>query len=88
MEFDWDAANVEHIARHGITPEECEQAYAKGPLVIEHQIRQGERRMLCLGETPAGRLLTFVITQRRGRIRIVTAHPMHPKQREFYRGEQ
>src|ERR1035441_8427735 len=27
MEFDWDAANVAHIARHGITPEECEEAY-------------------------------------------------------------
>jgi uncharacterized DUF497 family protein len=26
MEFDWDAANVAHIAQHGITPEECEEA--------------------------------------------------------------
>jgi len=27
MEFDWDAANMGHIARHGVTSEECEEAY-------------------------------------------------------------
>ncbi len=45
------------------------------------------RRRLCLGETNAARLLTFVITGRKGKIRFVTAHPMHAKQREIYRGE-
>jgi hypothetical protein len=44
MEFDWDAANREHIARHRITPEGCEEAYRNGPLVIEHQRRRRERR--------------------------------------------
>ncbi len=88
MEFDWDAANLEHIARHGISPEECEQAYRNGPVVIEQQIRKGEGRQLCLGETSDGRLLTFVVTERRGRIRFVTAHPMHQRQREIYREEE
>jgi hypothetical protein len=37
MEFDWDAANVDHIARHGATIEECEGAYRNGPMVIEHR---------------------------------------------------
>lgn len=88
MEFDWDTANLEHITRHGISPEERELAYLNGPLAIEHQIRKGENRHLCLGETSKGRLLTFVITERQGRIRFVTAHPMHNKQREIYRGEE
>jgi hypothetical protein len=56
IEFDWDAANVAHIALHGITPEECEEAYANGPMV--------------------------------NKIRFVTAHPMHAKQQEIYRGEE
>ena len=30
MLFDWDVANVEHIARHGIAPDECEEAYRNG----------------------------------------------------------
>ncbi|MBI3470788.1 MAG: BrnT family toxin [Candidatus Solibacter usitatus] len=88
MIFDWDAANVEHIARHGVTPEECEEAYRNGPMVIERQTRKRERRRLCLGETRTGRLLTLVITERVGKIRFVTAYPMHPKQREIYRGEE
>jgi len=43
---------------------------------------------LCLGETNADRLLTFVITERKDKIRFVTAHPMHAKQQEIYRGEE
>jgi uncharacterized DUF497 family protein len=39
------------------------------------------------GETNAARLPTFVITERKDKIRFVTAHPMHTKQREIYRGE-
>ena len=88
MEFDWDAANAEHIARHAITPEACEAAYRNGPVVIDHEERKGERRRLCLGETNGGRLLAFVVTGRHGKIRFVTAHPMHEKQREIYRGEK
>jgi uncharacterized protein len=88
MVFDWDAANVEHIARHGVRPEECEEAYRNGPMVIERQRRKREHRRLCLGETNTGRLLTFVITERKGKIRIVTAYPMHPRHWEIYSGEE
>jgi uncharacterized DUF497 family protein len=88
MIFDWDEANVDHIARHGVTSTECEEAYCNGPLVIEHQRRKRERRRLCLGETNSGRLLTFVVTERRGKLRFVTAYPMPPQMREIYRGEE
>ena len=87
MVFDWNAANVEHIARHGITPDECEEAYRNGPMVIEHQRRQHERRRLCPGETNRGRLLTFVVIERTGKIRFVTAYPMDALHRRIYRGE-
>src|ERR1035438_7754720 len=69
MVFDWDAANVGHIARHRVTPAECEEAYRNGPIVIERQRRKHQRRRLCLGETNKGRLLTFVVTERRGPLR-------------------
>jgi uncharacterized DUF497 family protein len=87
MLFDWDAANVEHIGRHGIAPHECEEAYRNGPMIIEHQKRKHERRRLCLGETNRGRLLTFVVIERNGKIRFVTAYPMDALQRRIYRGE-
>ena len=88
MEFDWDWGNAAHIARYGIRPEECEEAYRNGPMVIEIQERGRERRRLCLGVTDAARMPTFVVTERAGKIRFVTAHPMHAKQREIYRGEE
>jgi len=88
MTFDWDPANVEHIARHGVTPSECEEAYRNGPVVIEHQRRKHERRRLCLGETNKNRLLAFVVTERKGKIRFITAYPMPAEQREIYRKEE
>ena len=39
VKFDWDAANVRHIARHGITPEEAEEAI---PELVE-RIEAGAR---------------------------------------------
>jgi hypothetical protein len=56
-------------------------------MVIEHQRRKRERRRLCLGETHRGRLLTFVVIERKGTVRFVTAYPMHALQRRVYRGE-
>ena len=32
MKFDWDAANEQHIARHGINPEEAEEVVLIEPL--------------------------------------------------------
>ena len=75
MEFDWDRANVEHIARHGVRPEEVEEAFANDPLlVLTIQERSGEERFLCAGRTRNGRPLQFVYTVRNSKIRVVTAH--------------
>jgi uncharacterized DUF497 family protein len=81
--FDWDDANTEHIVRHGVMPEEVEQAFANHPLVVlAAQKRGGEERLLCAGLTDAGRALQFVYTMRRGRIRVITAHAAKRKVRE------
>jgi len=82
--FDWDDANVGHIARHGVTPVEVEQAFANHPLVVlAAQKRKGEERVLCAGLTDAGRALQFVYTIRRRRIRVITAHAAKRKVREI-----
>jgi hypothetical protein len=58
--FDWDDANLGHIARHGVAPEEVEQALANHPLaVLAAQKRCGEERVLCAGLTDAGRALPW-----------------------------
>jgi uncharacterized DUF497 family protein len=81
--FDWDDANTAHIARHGVTPAEVEQAFANDPLVVlTVQKRSGEERVLCAGHTDEGRPLQFVYTMRRGRVRVITAHTAKRKVRE------
>jgi len=81
--FDWDDANTGHIERHGVTPEEVEQALANRPLVVlAAQKRRGEERVLCAGLTDTGRALQLVYTQRRGRIRVITAHTAKKKVKE------
>jgi uncharacterized DUF497 family protein len=84
MEFDWDASNVKHIARHGITLEEAEQAVLIEPLESDVQQHGSEERVLCFGRTKSGRLLTVLYTERRGRVRVVTAYEMTRQQQRLY----
>ena len=67
-------ANVEHIARHDVRPDEAEQVLGNEPVEVESQIRSGEERVLYLGVTDEGRVLFVVVTQRAELVRVVTAH--------------
>jgi uncharacterized DUF497 family protein len=84
MEFEWDAANRKHIAHHAITPEEAEEAAVIEPLEAAFQQRKNEERVLCLGRTRSGRLLTILYAERRGKIRVVTAYEMTKEQKRLY----
>lgn len=82
--FEWDEANVRHIARHGIAPSEAEEVVreAKG---IGENIRGGEARTVVVGQTAKDRTLVVVYTTRDERIRVVTAYPANRSQRARYR---
>ena len=84
MEFDWDTENLAHIARHGITPKEAEEAVLIEPLDTDVQQHEGEERVLCFGRTQSGRLLTVLYTDRRGRTRVDTAYKMTRAQQRLY----
>ena len=84
MEFDWDADNVKHIARHGITPKEAEEAVLIEPLEADVQPHESEERVLCFGRAKSGRLLTILYTERCGKIRVVTAYEMTRQQQRMY----
>lgn len=55
---------------------------------LETGERGGEERHMELGETARGRLLVVVWTWRLGTVRVVTAFPVKPKLRAFYRRVQ
>lgn len=88
--FDWDAANLDHIAKHEITQEDAEQAILGDPLDIEMQIvdgGNGEERLLQIGETAKGRILQLLTTWRGGRVRVISAWDAPKQLRTYYLAE-
>ncbi|MBZ5624266.1 MAG: BrnT family toxin [Acidobacteriia bacterium] len=73
MGFDWDEANIAHIARHGVTQEEAEEVIENDPLELKPQLIEGEERFPNIGLTDTGRWLVVVLTERGTKARVVTA---------------
>ena len=84
MEFDWDEANIGHVARHGVLPEEAEQVILNDPVDLGMEIVEGEARYLNLGATVQGRVLLVVTTWREDRVRVVTAFEPIKRLIQFY----
>ena len=62
--FDWDDANIRHVAEHDVTPEEAEEVILGDPLMLGFDVVDGEDRWAHIGETNEGRILRVVITIR------------------------
>ena len=71
--FDWDEANIGHVARHDITPEEVEQAFANDPMDMEADVVDGEQRYTGVGHTNRLRVVVLVWTMRDDATRPITA---------------
>jgi uncharacterized DUF497 family protein len=71
VEFEWDHGNRNHIARHGVNPEDC-QAAMLNPLETSPDPERTEPRFRTIGFV-GGRRLEVVWTPRGNRIRVVTA---------------
>jgi hypothetical protein len=82
-EFEWDDNNIEHIAEHGVSPDEVEDvAFDNDPWIRKG--RKGTRYML--GYTIAGRYL-FVVYNLKGKgiARVITSMDMDTKTRRLYK---
>jgi uncharacterized protein len=82
--FDWDAANVGHILRHGVIPFEVEEAAGRAHVVIPARTIKRERRWKLFGKTASGRYLVVVFTIREKLFRTVTAYEMNTADRNIY----
>lgn len=82
----WPQDRIDHIARHGVTPEEFEEACFGQPLV-QRAKSQGENPVYyVLGQTVAGRyLFCVVIAFPDGNGYPVTARPMTDPEKRRYR---
>ena len=82
-EFEWDDSNIEHIAKHGVSPDEVEDvAFDDDPWIKKG--RKESRYML--GYTIAGRYL-FVVYKSNGKgiARVITSMDMDKKTRRLYK---
>ena len=71
--FDWDDANIAHLARHNVTCEEVEQMLANSPMDLAADVATGEERYTQVGHTNQIRVLILVWTMRGASIRPITA---------------
>ena len=80
----WEDKSVEHIARHGITPKEVEEACFNeydSPL-----IRSGRENLhYVFGKTYSGRFLFVVVKfMKNGEVGIITARDMNEWERKYF----
>lgn len=84
FQFDWDASNLRHLARHRIDRLEFEQAMTNDPVFIDVSDQSGEERWYALGATDRLRVLFLVFAYRGDRVRPITAWDGGKKLREAY----
>lgn len=84
----WTAADVEHIASHGVSPDEVEEVLAAAGALFRRgrtHPETGRASLYAFGQTEAGRYLFVVLSPRgRGRVRCVTARDMDDTARRYY----
>ncbi len=84
-EIIWPEERVEHIARHGVTPEEVEEVCFGRPRVLRGKSEGRNPVYYVLGETDAGRYLFCVVIQfPDGKGYPVTARPMTAREKRRY----
>lgn len=84
LELDWDEANTEHIARHGLTPADVQHALEHGTVAFDYQDDSGEERFGEIGMTSRGRIL-YIVTTMRGEVpRVATAFDADEKMKRAY----
>ncbi len=85
-EFDWNEANLGHVARHGVEPWEVEEAVLD-PDRVGASARNvaGEQRFAVVGATESGRMLFVIFTRREERIRPITARDADDGEKRRYR---
>ena len=81
--FDWDAHNINHIARHHVVPDEVEELWESRIYLF----RGRSGRYQALGQTAVGRYLTCIFERGHepGQVRVVTARDMNDKERRLFR---
>lgn len=75
----WNDWNKEHIKKHKVTKKEVEEAFSTKPV----KIKTYKNRLLVLGKTKSGRLLTIIVSDEK-RPFVISARDISRKERRIY----
>ena len=84
MDFRWNEWNVEHIAKHGVEPDEAEHVVrrARRPFPRYH----GEGKWLVQGHGNGGRFVQVIyVLDDDGRVFVIHARPLTDREKRRYR---
>lgn len=84
--FEWDDANIEHIAQHNVLPSEAEDLFFDTNNVLDKDIEHSisEDRFIIIGKTKEERLLYQIFTKRGNKIRVISARDINKKEVQLY----
>ena len=82
--FEWDQHNLNKIKAHRVKASEVEEALSINPVLIYEQDADGEVRYVYYGETSSLRLLAVIMTERGGKIRVITSYELDAGQKRDY----
>ena len=71
LSLDWNRANIDHIGRHGVVPDEVAEVLANEAIDLRYEVVDGEERWTSVGHTNRMRILVW--TMRGDSVRPVTA---------------
>jgi len=80
--FEWDEANIEHVARHNVIPEEAEEVFFDKNNALDEDIKHStvEKRFIIIGKTQKGRLLYQIFTRRGDKLRVISSRDINKKE--------
>jgi uncharacterized protein len=87
MDFEWDHEKaVANEGKHGVAFEEAVEVFADdySSTVRDPDHSVDEERFVLFGRARSGRHLVVAFTERDGRIRLISARPMTPRERRAY----
>lgn len=84
--FEWNKGNLDHIEKHKIGYEDCEEIFNNKPFLVREDKKhsQLEDRFEVLGKTNAGKKIFLIYTTRKEKIRVISARGQSKKERRFY----
>ena len=90
--FEWDEGNArKSVEKHQVSQSDAEQIFFNDPLLVREDVGHSVReiRQHALGHTDTGRLLqvTFALRNDNRLIRVISARPMHRRERVRYEQE-